>query len=144
ALPYLDLFDTRFKKIKQTNRFEVDVETLIRAFYRWENGDTEQALSDVRKLSIYKYNNPTYRLMHAVFQLQTGDCDKEKDLVEIGRRAIALCEARDLKLVEAYCRILILERVPKEERLGHINNLKFQFTAYGYKAGLGALSQRYG
>lgn len=144
ALPYQELIGMRFEKIKPTNSFETDLETLIRAFYLWENGDVEEALSDVKKLSPGAYNNSTYNLLYVIFQLQTGGSSHNKELVEIGQRAIALCEARGFKLVEAYCRILILERVPKEERLRHINNLKFQFAAYGYTAGLGELSKRYG
>jgi len=144
ALPYQELVNERLQKTSPMNRFETDVEMLISAFYLWENGSADEALSRVKHLSLNTYNNSTYQLMYVIFQLQMGDSTDNPHIVEISQRAIALCEARGFKLIEAYCRILILERVPKEERLQHINNLKFQFAAYGYTAGLGALSRRYG
>lgn len=98
----------------------------------------------MKQLSLTTHQNSAYQLMYIVFHLQTSDSADNKEMVEIGQRAIALCEARGFKLIEAYCRILLLERVSKEERLQHINNLKFQFAAYGYMDGVGALSKQYG
>ncbi|MFB2120691.1 hypothetical protein [Parapedobacter sp. 2B3] len=144
TLPYQELIDKRLEKTATANRFETDVEILINAFYLWENGRGEEALSRVKRLSLNAHNNSTYQLLYIIFLLQTSDAASSHDVVEIGQRAIALCEARGFKLLEAYCRFLMLERVSKEERIQHINNLKFQFAAYGYTAGLGALSKRYG
>ncbi|HWK58062.1 MAG TPA: hypothetical protein VNQ80_12015 [Parapedobacter sp.] len=144
ALPYQKLINERFQKMPPINRFEIDIETLIIAFYLWENGDVDEALSRVKRLSLNTHDNSTYRLLYIIFQLQIDDSSTNHAMVEISQRAITLCEARGFKLIEAYCRMLILERVSKEERLQHINNLKFQFAAYGYTAGLGALTKRYG
>lgn len=144
AFPYQELISKRLGKIASENRFETDMGILVNAFYLWENGDVEKALSSVKQLSLTTHHNSAYHLLYVVFQLQTSDSANNKEMVEIGQRAIALCEARGFKLIEAYCRILLLERVSKEERLQHINNLKFQFAAYGYMDGVGALSKRYG
>lgn len=144
APSYHELILERSQRIPPKNQLETDMEMLIGAFYLWENDNVNAALARVKHLSINTHNNATYQLMYVVFQLQTGDFATNQHIQEMSQRAITLCEARGFKLIEAYCRILILEQVPKEERLNHINNLKFQFAAYGYTAGLGALSRRYG
>ena len=145
AAPYHELVKKRLETINPMNRFELDLESLISAFFTWETDDRESALPKVGNLSLERYANSTYHLLYVIFQLQAGRSDRdEEQLVAVAQRAIALCEARGFKLLEAYCRILILEKVPKEERLRHLNNLKFQFAAYGYMAGLGALSKKYG
>src|SRR5690606_27281935 len=115
-----------------------------KALYLLECGEVETAKSYVEKTSPIAQNNLTYRMLYSIFQLQVGKANRDQDYLALGHRAIAICEAHDFKLVEAYCRILILEDVPKDEQLQHINNLKFQFAAFGYTAGLGVLSKKYG
>ena len=144
ALPYQQLIGGRLDKTSPESFLEKDMGTLINALYLWEDGNKESALAAVGRLSLNTHTSATYQLLYIVFQLQTGDSTNNETLVEIGQRALNLCEANGFKLVEAYCRIQLLERVSKDERIQHINNLKYQFAAYGYTDGLGALSQRYG
>lgn len=131
-------------KMTRVSTFEIDVEKLVNAFYLWEKGETEEALLTVNQLSLTTHNNSIYHLLYIIFKLQTSDSSNNEELAEVGQQAIALAELRGFKLIEAYCRILLLERVPNEERLLHISNLKYQFAAYGYTNGLGALSRKYG
>ena len=142
--PYLELLSKKKNDTRPENRLETDVERLINAFYLWEAGETEKALSAVEPLSLHAHQNTIYHLLYAIFRLQTAGPMSNSTLVEISQRAINLCEAHGFKFVEVYCRILLLEQVPQDERQQHINNLKFQFAAYGYMDGLGTLTQRYG
>lgn len=144
ARHYNDILTQRLEQINPANTFEIDFTMLTQALYLLECGDVETAKSYVEKTSPLAQNNLTYRLLHNIFYLQIGKVNRGQDYSALGHRTLALCEAQGFKLVEAYCRILILERVPKEEQLQHVNNLKFQFAAFGYTAGLGALSKKYG
>lgn len=144
ALPYRELVIERLQKTLRPNQLETDVATLTNSFFLSGHGAVDQASSLIAQLSLNTHENSTYQLMYIIFQLQLENPANNQHIVEIGECAISLCEIRGFKLIEAYCRILILERLPQEDRLQHINNLRFQFAAYGYTAGLGALSKRYG
>lgn len=144
ASAYQELVSLKMDKMTRVSTFEIDVEKLVNAFYLWEKGETEEALLTVNQLSLTTHNNSIYHLLYIIFKLQTSDSSNNEELAEVGQQAIALAELRGFKLIEAYCRILLLERVPNEERLLHISNLKYQFAAYGYTNGLGALSRKYG
>ncbi|WP_353130998.1 hypothetical protein [Parapedobacter pyrenivorans] len=141
---YHDTLTQRLEQTNPANGFQMDFTMLTKALYLLECGDVETAKAYVEKTSPLALNNLTFRLLHNIFYLQVEKVKRGQDYVALGHRALALCEAQGLKLVETYCRLLILERAPKEEQLQHINNLKFQFAAFGYTAGLGALSKKYG
>jgi len=124
--------------------FEVDFTTLIYALYLLECNEPELATASVAKGNALSLDNLSYRLLHALFHLHSGKITHDVNYRILGQRAISICETYGFKLLEAYCRILILEDIPKDEQTQHINNLKFQFAAFGYTIGLGALSKKYG
>ncbi|SFC79638.1 hypothetical protein SAMN05421747_1283 [Parapedobacter composti] len=144
AYRYRDFIYQKLGKINPANTFELDFTTLIYAFYLLECGDREAAIAYVAQGSPSSLNHITYRLLHIIFHIQSGKLQGNDDYKILGQRAISICEAYGFKLLETYCRILILEDIPKDEQLLYINNLKFQYAAFGYTMGLAVLSKKYG
>jgi len=139
-----EVIGQRLAKTPPTSIFELDFTTLVYALYLLECDQADVAMSLVAKGNPVSLNNPTYRLLHTLFQLQSGKFVHTGDYRILGQRAISICETYGFKLIEAYCRILILEDVPEDEQVQHINSLKFQFAAFGYTIGLGPLPKKYG
>ncbi len=144
AQRYSEVVCRRLEAIHPAQTFEADYTSLVYALYLLECSKLEAAASLITKENTASLNNLSYRLLHALFHIQYGKLTHNGDHRILGQRAISICETYGFKLLEAYCRILILEEVPKDEQVQHINNLKFQFAAFGYTIGLGALSKKYG
>lgn len=141
---YSELVRRRFEELDPAHTFEADFTSLIYGLYLLECNEPELAVSLVAKGNTASLNNLSYRLLHAFFHIESGKLTHNRDHRILGQHAIAICETYGFKLLEAYCRILILEEVPKDEQVQHINNLKYQFAAFGYTIGLGALTKKYG
>ncbi|RQP19188.1 hypothetical protein [Parapedobacter defluvii] len=144
ARRYSEVIRRRLEEMHPAQTFEVDFTTLIYALYLLECNEPELATALVAKGNALSLDNLSYRLLHALFHLHSGKITHDVNYRILGQRAISICETYGFKLLEAYCRILILEDIPKDEQTQHINNLKFQFAAFGYTIGLGALSKKYG
>ncbi len=143
AFAYRDILRRRLEKINPANTFEADFTSMVYALYLLECGETAKAASYVSQHSPRSLDNLTYRLLHIIFHIQLGKLNGGA-YQHLGHRAIAICETHGFKLLEAYVRILILEELPEEEQLQHINTLKFQFATLGYKIQLGPLAKKYG
>src|SRR5690606_30450738 len=79
--PYLELISERAQRTTSKIQLETDVEALIGAFFLWENGETDAALTRVKNLSINSHDNATYQLMYVVFQLQTDGLSSDQQHV---------------------------------------------------------------
>ena len=146
---YSEVVRQRIEKIPPTCTLEIDFNTLIYRLFLLEcvecnNGERTPATFLVEEHP-GSLNNLSYRLLHALFHLQpkkNARCSKKQRA--LGEQAISICETHGFRLLEAYCRVLILKEVSKTEQQQHVNNLKFQFAAFGYTIGLHALSRKYG
>jgi len=144
AQGYSEVLRRRLEAINPAQAFEADYTSLVYGLYLLECNKLEVATPLITKENTASLNNLSYRLLHALFHIQSGKLTHIEDYRIIGQRAISICETYGFKLLEAYYRILILGEVPKDEQIHHINSLKFQFAAFGYTMGLGALSKKYG
>lgn len=144
AWRYRDFMRLKLERINTVGTFEADFTSLVYAFYLLECGDTEAAVRYASQGSPASMNRTAYRLLYIIFTIQAGKLSGSEDLRTLGQRAISICETYGFKLLEAFCRILILDEVPKDEQAQHINNLKFQFAAFGYTMGLEVRSRKYG
>ncbi|MGK6350932.1 hypothetical protein [Parapedobacter sp. DT-150] len=140
---YSAVLKQRIADINPANTFELDSTSIIYALYLLECGDIDTALQYATYRSPHSLNNMTYSLLHAIFHILLGKF-KDAKHDEITHRAIAACDAYGFKLLGAYCRVLALRGMPRDERLRNINELKFQSLAFGYVIGVEALSKKYG
>ena len=143
AQTYADIVRRRLEKTNPENTFEMDFTSMIYALYLLECGDVEAAKTHAEYRSPSSWDNLTYQLLHIILHIQLAKLGSD-DYGNQGLRAITICETYEFRLLEAYCRILMLEEMPKEEQLLHINALKFQFAAFGYTMTMGPLSKKYG
>lgn len=146
ARRYGEVIRQRLGTIHPSQTFDVNFTSLIYAMYLLECDELVKAASWADKISSVSPSpsNLSYRLLNALFHIQFGKLTHNNDYRSLGQLAISICETYGFRLLEAYCRILVLEGVPKDEQMQHLNNLKFQFAAFGYTLGLGKLSKKYG
>ncbi len=141
---YGEFVRRQLERINPANTFEKDVGSLIYALFLLESNDVHQALAFATNGNPRSQNNLLYRLLHAIFHMQSRICPLNYEYRRLGQIAIAICEDHGFKLLETYCRILMLDDVSKDEQIQHINNIKFQFAAFGYNLGINAISKKYG
>jgi len=141
---YQEIVRRRLDQLSLQRTAEREFTKLIYALYLVECGEAEKAYASVSPQSLSHQDNPSYRLLYTIFLIQSGRLTGQDEYRKLGQQAIAICETYGFKLLEAYCRILILEEVPEADQSLHVNNLKFQFAAFGYTVGLRSLSKKYG
>lgn len=141
---YLDNLKARINHPAIEDVSESDFAKLIYALFLLECGEAEAAQQQLSQQIPAHQQTLSYRLLYAIFLLQSGLPGQAQDTRKVGQEAISLCDSYGLKLIESYCRVLILETVPKDEQSLHINSLKYHFTAFGYTIGLKTLSRKYG
>ncbi|MFC3199783.1 hypothetical protein ACFOET_19350 [Parapedobacter deserti] len=114
---------------------------LIYALYLFECGETA-AMNEYLPQKPFSYPaNLFHRLLHLNLLMRSIKLEKGGDCKKLGQQAIVLCETHGFKLLEAYFRMLTINKVPKNERSYHFNILKFQFTTFGYTMGLKSLQK---
>lgn len=140
---YPGILDEKMKVQETRNPLDRQFDALIDALCLLECGEADMAMAHYIGHVSYTDTTASHQLLNTFFLLQYA-LHKGEDIVEPGKRVISVCEAFGFRLLEAYCRLLIIEEIPKNEKKQYINNLKFQFAAFGYTTGLGVLSKNYG
>ena len=147
AYQYSEVIRQRIDAMPPAHTLEINFTSIIYGLFLLECNKRELATAAavIAKKTDQPSTNISYRLLHALLQMQADKhISTNDDHRTLAQRAISICEAHGFKLLETYCRVLILKEVPKDEQIQHLNNVKFQFAAFGYTMGLGALSRRYG
>ncbi len=140
---YRAILDEKMQAQETRDPLDRQFDSLIYALFLLECRDADMAMAHYIGHASYADTTAGHQLLNTFFLLQYA-LHKGEDIVEPGKRVIERCEAFGFRLLEAYCRLLIIEEIPEREKRQYINNLKFQFAAFGYTTGLGALSKKYG
>src|SRR5690606_31076258 len=127
AYQYSDVIRRRIEAIPPTHTLETGFNSLVYGLFLLECHKPElvAAAASIANESGKSLNNLSYRLLHALLHIQSSKRTVPNSNHRIlAQRAISICETYGFKLLEAYCRVLILKEVPKEEQIQHVNSLK--------------------
>lgn len=130
ARKYSESLRRRLEKIPTESTFEVNLTSLLYALYLLECEEGRAAIQCVRQLTNWEHR-PVLRLLHAFYQVHLRKL-QHKDYKDVVGRAAAICDKLGFKLLDAYCSLLLMDTMPKNEQLRQISYLKFQFNTPNY------------
>lgn len=132
ARRYSESLRFRLEEIAPENTFEINLTSLLYALYLLECKEERAAVRCIDQLpSNLENQHPILRILHTFYRIHLLKL-QNKDYRELTGQAAALCEELEFKLLEAYCSLLLMDKMPKKEQLRQISYLKFQLNTPNY------------